>query len=70
MGLASLINIIAGVVLVFFWLVTFFIFYHLTRFGIGLLPKRVVALFIIGAVILFSLSLIGYATLDLNPNHL
>ncbi len=45
----------------------FFIFYHFTRFGIGTLPKRLAALFLVGAVILFSISLLFFSTLDLNP---
>jgi hypothetical protein len=66
MDLPVLINLIAGVGFVFFWLVAFFIFYHLTRFGIGLLPKRIAALFIVGAVIFFSASLIAYFSLNLH----
>ncbi len=51
----------------FFWLMVFFIFYHLTRFGIGTLPKRLAALFLVGAVTLFSIALLFFTQIDLNP---
>ncbi len=57
----------AGLGAFIFWLMVFFIFYHFTRFGIGTLPKRLAALFLVGAVILFSISLLFFSTLDLNP---
>ncbi len=58
----------AGVLFIFFlfWLMVFFTFYHFTRFGIGLLPKRLSALFLIGAVGLFSVSVLFYTHIDLS----
>lgn len=65
MDAALLTNIAAGAAFALFWLFSFFILYHLTRFGIGILPKRVAALFLVGAVILFSACLILFVSTDL-----
>jgi hypothetical protein len=48
-----------------FWLFAFFIIYHLARFGVGTLPKRLGALFLGGAVVLSSAAFLSYASLDL-----
>lgn len=49
-----------------FWLLAFFILYHLTRFGVGTFPKRLAALFLGGAVILSCVVFLSYASLDLD----
>lgn len=60
-----ILNGIAGLVFFFFWLASFVILYHLTRFGIGVLPKRFSVIFLIGTVTLFSTALILYISLDI-----
>lgn len=63
-------SIVAGVISIIFWLTSFIILYHLTRFGIGTLPKKLSALFLIGAVGLFSISFLIYAGIDFNAIRL
>lgn len=57
----SLIILVASLV---FWLTTFVILYHLTRFGIGVLPKKVAVVFLVGGVIIFSTSVVLYTETD------
>ena len=64
--LETMANVGAAFILFLFWLVVFAIFYHLARFGVGLLPKRLAALLLIGAVTLFSLTLFFFIKLDLS----
>ena len=56
--------IIVALYLIFFFSV-FFILYHLTRFGVGTHPKRFAAIFFLGAVVLFGVSILLFANLDL-----
>ena len=65
MEISNLVNVVAGMVFFIFWLTAFVIFYHLVRFGIGTLPKRVAGVFLIGSVLLFTLSLFAYINLNL-----
>ena len=62
--------VIANLFLIFlflvFWLFAFFILYHLTRFGVGVFPKRLAALFLTGAVVLSSIVFLTYSSVDLN----
>ncbi|MBX4181681.1 hypothetical protein KW807_02345 [Candidatus Parcubacteria bacterium] len=60
-------NILIGLIYLAFWGVAFLILYHLTRFGVGVQPKRLAAAFFLGAIILFGTSLILFANLDLSP---
>ena len=53
-------------VFIIFWLLAFFIFYHLARFGIGLLPRQVAIFFLVGTAVLFSISFSIYTQLDLS----
>lgn len=66
MDLSAIINLMAGMVFFLFWLVTFVIFYHLTRFGIGVQPKRLAALFLLGSVTLSVVAMIFFASVDLS----
>lgn len=50
---------------IIFWGMSFAIIYHLTRFGIGVQPKRLAAAFMLGAILLFSGSLFLFFNLDL-----
>jgi hypothetical protein len=49
-----------------YWLFNFTILYHLARFGIGVQPKKFAAVFLLGSVVLFSVSVLLFAGLDLN----
>lgn len=64
------IDAVAKVIVIFlflgFWLTSFVILYHLTRFGIGTLPKKIAALFLIGSLTLFAWSVAAYTTLNLS----
>ena len=58
------INIVMFLLSTAFWIAVFTILYHLTRFGVGVQPKRLAAGFLVGALILFSASLILFIKLD------
>ncbi len=62
----ALLNLVVIVVMVGFWLVAFVILYHLSRFGVGTLPKKLAALFLVGSLTLFTVSVIAYYNLDMN----
>ena len=69
---ADILNLIpfGGIAVVFFsliyWVPSFFIIYHLTRFGIGTRPKLIALIFFIGSIILFSIFIISASRLDLS----
>ena len=65
-SLQAIISLVIILILVLYWVVAFLILYHLTRFGVGVQPKRFAATFFIGSVILFTLVVITLARLDLN----
>ena len=50
-----------------YWTISFMVLYHLTRFGVGLQPKRFAAAFLMGSVILFATFVIVLAMLFSNP---
>lgn len=58
-------NILVVVLSFIYWGVSFVIFYHLTRFGVGVQPKRFAAIFLFGSIILFTASILLYANLDI-----
>lgn len=62
-----ILNILLGIGLFFYWMTVFVILYHLTRFGIGVQPKRFAAIFLFGSVLLFCISIVSYTQLDLEP---
>ena len=47
-----------------YWVNVFFIVYHLTRFGIGPVPKLFAMLFLLGAIGLFSATMLAYSRVD------
>jgi hypothetical protein len=47
-----------------YWIFNFIIIYHLSRFGIGVQPKKFAVVFFLGAVGLFFLSAIIFASLN------
>ncbi len=61
-----IVNIVVAGAFLFFWILTFIILYHLSRFGIGTLPKRFAGIFLAGAVLLTSVNIILFASLDLS----
>ena len=58
--MGAIANILVGIIFFVFWLTAFVILYHLTRFGVGTMPKKLAALFLTGSVTLFSISVILY----------
>lgn len=58
-------NIAVALVFLFFWGLSFVILYHLTRFGIGVQPKRFAIIFLLGAVIISGVALILFTNIDL-----
>jgi len=59
-------NTLTGLVLLIYWGVAFTILYHLTRFGIGVQPKRLSAIFLLGSVILSATAVIFFMKVDIN----
>jgi hypothetical protein len=66
MPFTTVLNLFLLFLFLVFWLLAFFIIYHLTRFGIGVFPKRLGALFLGGAVVLSSAAFLTYSAIDLN----
>ena len=61
--------IFAFIVLFFllaYWVFNFIILYHLARFGIGTQPKKLAAIFLLGSVVLFFISISVFSGLDIN----
>lgn len=50
----------------FFWSFCFIIFYHLIRFGVGTQPKKLAAIFLIGSVVLYCITIILFISIDMN----
>ncbi len=66
MNIELVINLTVWVIFFIFWIVTFTTLYHLTRFGVGTLPKKLSALFLVGAVLIFCISLVLFIKADFN----
>jgi hypothetical protein len=60
------INILMFLLSTAYWIAVFTILYHLTRFGVGVQPKRLAAGFLVGALIIFSSSLVLFLKIDFN----
>jgi hypothetical protein len=58
-------GIIFAIVVVCYWLMVFFMLYHLVRFGIGTAPKRIAVLYLAGSAVLFSTALLCLSAIDL-----
>ncbi len=56
------------IILIFllYWVFTFTIFYHLIRFSVGTLPKKIAFIFLFGAVVLFCINFLFIASMDFN----
>lgn len=59
------INALIGLVFFTYWIIVFVILYHLTRFGIGVVPKRLAAVFLFGSVALFGISIALFMNIDI-----
>ncbi len=59
-------NILAALIFLIYWGATFIILYHLTRFGIGVQPKKFAAAFLFGSVVLSGAAIILFMNLDIN----
>jgi hypothetical protein len=57
-------TVATGLIFLIYWVYAFFIVYHLTRFGIGPVPKLFALVFLFGALMLFSLTLLAYSRID------
>jgi hypothetical protein len=66
MPFATILNLFLIFLFVVFWLMAFFILYHLTRFGVGVFPKRLAALFLGGAVVLSSAVFLSYSAANIS----
>lgn len=62
----TILGLVVTALFIGFWITSFTILYHLIRFGIGVLPKKLAVLFLIGAITLFTWSVILFARLDLS----
>lgn len=54
------------VFIIFYWVYAFVILYHLTRFGVGVQPKKFALFFLIGSALLFFVSVLIFATIDVS----
>jgi len=59
-------NILVIGLFVVYWTVAFIILYHLTRFGIGIQPKRFAAIFMLGSLVLSSVAIILFTKLEIS----
>jgi hypothetical protein len=54
----KLILVLLGmIVFLLYWIFNFTIIYHLARFGVGTLPKKLAAIFMLGSIILFFITI-------------
>ncbi len=66
--------LILVVALVAYWVMAYFLLYHLTRFGVGTEPKLVSFVFLLGSIALTIITIIiyvqmGHATLNNSVNQ-
>ena len=59
-------NILAGFIFLIYWGITFVILYHFSRFGIGVQPKKLAAIFLFGSVILSVIAIILFMRIDID----
>lgn len=60
-----IVNILAAIFFLGFWIFSFITLYHLTRFGIGTFPKKLAGVFLLGVIVIFSWSIVSFVGLDL-----
>ena len=61
----SIVNVLVGAAFLGFWLGAFIILYHLARFGVGVLPKKLAIIFLVGALGIFTWCVVTYMKLDI-----
>ncbi|MDO8589831.1 MAG: hypothetical protein Q7R69_00980 [bacterium] len=66
LSLEIIFNFLAAFVFLVYWGATFIILYHLTRFGIGVQPKRFAAVFLFGSVVLSGAAIVLFVSIDIN----
>ena len=59
-------NALVTLILFAYWGTAFVILYHLTRFGIGVQPKRFAAIFLLGSVAFSASAIIFFMNIDIN----
>ncbi|MEK7461628.1 MAG: hypothetical protein AAB586_00975 [Patescibacteria group bacterium] len=59
-------NILAGVMFLIYWGTAFVILYHLSRFGIGVQPKKLAVIFLFGSVILSATTIILFMRIEIS----
>lgn len=64
--LETALNILAAGILLIYWGIAFIVLYHLTRFGIGVQPKKFAAIFLFGSVILSVAVIILFMNIDIS----
>lgn len=62
----AILGLIGAFAFFLFWITAFIILYHLTRFGVGTMPKKMAALFLVGAVFLFGASVAIFSDVDVS----
>jgi hypothetical protein len=65
-----ILSVLALVSMLGYWIIAFIILYHLTRFGVGVQPKRFAAVFLFGSIILFAIALISFASINFDSINL
>ncbi|MEX2013823.1 MAG: hypothetical protein WD896_00515 [Parcubacteria group bacterium] len=58
-------NIAAAIAFLIYWVAAFIVLYHLTRFGIGVQPKRLAAIFLFGSLIFSALSIVLFMNVNI-----
>lgn len=58
-------NIFIAAIFLVSWGLAFVILYHLTRFGIGVQPKRLAAIFLFGLFIISATAIILFTSVDI-----
>lgn len=66
LSLEIIFNVLVALIFLAYWGVAFIILYHLVRFGIGVQPKKLAAIFLFGSIILSGTVLISFTTVDIN----
>lgn len=58
-------NVLVGGLFIGYWAVAFIIIYHLTRFGIGVQPKKFAAIFMLGSLMLSTVAIVLFTKFEL-----
>ena len=59
-------NFIVIIGFLLYWGVAFIILYHLTRFGVGVQPKRFAIIFLFGSLILSGITIVLFTKVDIS----